>query len=124
MPDKRYKVEGVVTIHFEIETDADAIGCWGDVDLHEIEQEAENFIEADPSELFCNGAPGIHVAYREDRVEITDVREIEPNWGKELTKVVAKAEREVLTKVIEQLPEDAKKKIVLAIEGTDDEDED
>jgi len=122
MPDRRFKAEGVVTIHFEIEVDAFAFGYENQDDP---ESEIENLIEDDPSEFFYKSRDGVNITYREDRVELTRCHEMEPDWGKALTEIIATAERDALNRAIKNLPKDAQKKIVLALQGdTDDEDED
>jgi hypothetical protein len=121
MPDKRWKAEGVVTTHFEIEVDAFAFGYENQDDA---ESEIENLIEEDPADFFYKGRDGVNITYREDRVEMTRCVQMEPDWAEELTKIIVSAERDALNRVIKSLPDEAKKTIVLALTGEDDEDED
>jgi hypothetical protein len=119
MPDKRYKVEGRATIVFEVEIPESELEGWGSDPEEEVCQQIEN----DVAGFFYEGGAG-NITYREDSVEIESCYELEPDWGNELKEKIDRANKKVLNEIVDSLPIEAKKKIVLAIDGEDDEDDD
>ncbi|MHC4933794.1 MAG: hypothetical protein ACYTGV_16570 [Planctomycetota bacterium] len=116
MPDRRFKVEGTVTIQFEAELSASDLDCFaGDDDY---ERAIEDFIEGDPAEFLTNHRG---IEYREDDVRITSCYEMEPDWDGELKKVITKAKADTLREIVGRLPNDAKKAIVEAIKNQDED---